>query len=85
MIEEKHGHYTQRDWQKAIEERQRIKEAMKEHEKSFEMSDEDLESFTRECNAIADEWEEDLDMLVFTKDYLNNPAVKKVIQELKQK
>ena len=49
------------------------------------VSEEDLESFARECFAIADEWEEDLAMLVFTKDYLNNPAVKKVIRELNQK
>lgn len=52
---------------------------------SFDVSDEDLESFTRECNAIADEWNEDLDMLVFAKDYLNDPAVKKIVRENKQK
>ena len=52
---------------------------------SIDMPDEDLESFIRECNAIADEWEEDLDMLVFAKDYLNDPVVKKIVRENKQK
>lgn len=49
------------------------------------VSEEDLEFFTQECFAIADEWVEDLEKFAQVRDYVNDPVVMKIVAGAEQK